>query len=147
MEPVVDGEPEQLVEQEPADALPAPVAAHVDGVLDGGGVRGSILERRERSEPDDLTHLVGGDDHRVRSRVRVDPFDLLVERAGNEVEGDCRLGDLDVVDGPDRLGIAALGQANGEAHAFGRYRGGYTANPLLSSKARPLSSVGRALPW
>ena len=56
--------------------------------------------------------------------MRADPFDLLIERAGNEVEGDRRLGDLDVVDGPDRLGVAPLGQANREAHDGGRYRGG-----------------------
>ncbi len=137
MEPVVDGQPEHLVEQEPADALAAPVAAHVHGVLDRGGVRGSILERRERSEPHDLPRLVDGDDRRVRPRVRVDPFDLLVERAGNQVEGDRRLGDLDVVDGPDRLGVAPLGQANREAHDGGRYRGGSSLQAVAILEGSP----------
>jgi hypothetical protein len=66
-----------------------------------------------------------------------DPVDLLVERAGDEVEGCGRLGDLDVVDDPDRLGVAPFGQANREPHAGGRYRGDCAPNALLSFKAPP----------
>ena len=63
----------------------------------------------------------------------VDPLDLLVEGAGHEVEGDGRLGDLDVVDRPDRLGVAPLGQPHREAHDGGRYREGFgPRKPLLS---------------
>ncbi len=131
---MVDGQTEQVVEQQPADALAAPVAEHVDGVLDGGGVRGAPLERRQGSEPDDLAGLVGGDERRVSPRVHVDPVDLLVERAGNEVEGDSGLGDLEVVDGPDRPGVAPLGQADGEGHDHGRYRGGLHRRPVAILK-------------
>ena len=66
----------------------------------------------------------------MRSRVLVDPLDLLVEGAGNQVEGDRRLGDLDVVDGPDRLGVAPLSEPNGVAHDGGRYRGGSGCRPV-----------------
>jgi hypothetical protein len=55
--------------------------------------------------------------------VLVDPGHLLVEGPRNHVEGDGRLGDLDVVDRTDGLGVSPLDESNREVgHVGGRYR-------------------------
>ena len=112
------GEAEQLVEQPPPDAAALVRVEQVDGVLHRPRVGGPGPERRERPEAHDAARDIGAgggvdrDERRVTARVLVDPGDLLVERAGHEVEERGRLGDVVVVDGPDALGVAALGEAD-----------------------------------
>src|SRR4029079_7446461 len=107
-----------------ADAGAPVVGAHVDGVLDGGEVRGPFLVRGERPEADDLADVVDRDDRGMAATVSLDPRDLVLEGPGDEVEGDRGARDLRVVDRADRLGVGAIGGAEAGRHDSGRYRTG-----------------------
>src|SRR3954471_5504419 len=144
----------ELGEELPPDSRAAVVVADVDRVLHRREVRGPFLVRRQRAEAHDRVGVIEGDDRGVAAAVLLDPGDLVLEAPGHEVERDRRARDLCVVDDPDRVGVGAIRGSEAGGHGSGRYR---TASRLLvfpgSSRdrsgwsARPLSSVGRALPW
>ena len=83
---------------------------------------GSAAERAERHDP--AVEL--DDDRRVPAAVLVEPAHLVVERAGDEVEGDEAARDLEVVDGADPLGVTPFGQADrGRGRGARGRRGGH----------------------
>jgi hypothetical protein len=86
-----------------------PVAAYVHRVLDARAVGGAISIGRQRTEPDDLTVLLGHDDGMGAGSSR-QPFALLRGGPGHEIERHRRLQDLDVVDRPDRLVVGGRRQ-------------------------------------
>ncbi len=136
---MVAGKVDEVSEQPLPNALAAAVPGDVHRVLDGGRVRRPGSVRRERREPDHGAGGVDGHDGRVAARVLLDPVDLLLEAAGNEVERDRRLGDFEVVDRPDRLGVGGLGQAGGE-HGKPRKRPGRAGRVSLTGLA-PLAQT------
>ena len=80
---------EQLVDDQLADALAVAVAAHVDGVLDAGAVRGALLVRRQRRRsrrPRPVRRRIDGHDGGERTIAIGDPLLLLLQRSGHEVE-------------------------------------------------------------
>ena len=89
--------------------MPSPPrgAVDVDRVLDRRAVGRPLLVRRQRGEPDDRAAVVDGDDGREGAGAGGQPGLLLGERPGDEVERARRRRHLEVVDRPDRLGVAA----------------------------------------
>ena len=70
VEPETRGDPQQLVDDQLADALAVAVAAHVDRVLDAGAIGGPLLVRRQRAEADDVAAFVGPDRWQRLPRTR-----------------------------------------------------------------------------
>ena len=159
VEPVRRGEADQLVEQQAPDAAALVAVEQVDGVLDRGGVGRPGPERRQRPEPDDRAAVDLGDappgwppecssSHwTCSSRVR----GTMSKSAVDSV-------DVVVVDGPDPRRVAPLGEADlGPRPSIARRglarlpasSGHGSADPgvAILVRSRPLSSVGRALPW
>ena len=118
------GTVDEFGEQGSAHAGPSVVAAHVDGVLDGGGVGGSGSIGRKCSETDDLAIELGH--HRGhRPGTGLEPRLLLGKGTGNEIECDRGSLDLDVVDPTYSLGIIGAGQTQvHDAHRIARERPG-----------------------
>src|SRR5581483_1212258 len=112
VEPVVGGQADQLLEDGLPDTPALRVAIDVDRVLHGRGVGRAGPVGRERAETDHVAVPVLGDHRRVPAGVLIEPLHLLVERARHHVEGHGRVADLAVVDGPDGLGVATLGQSD-----------------------------------
>ena len=111
VEAVISGEPEQVAEQELADAPAAVVALHVHGVLDGRRIGRPGPKGRQRREAVDLVAIVDRDDRGVPARVLRDPLRLVLDCPGHEIEGHGGLGDFEVVDRACRFGVARLGNS------------------------------------
>ena len=102
-------EPEKLVEEEPPDSLAPAVPSDVDGVLDSGGVRRSVLVGGQRPESQDVV-AVSGNDGRMSAGMGSEPGPLLLVGTRYQVEGNRGFGHLDVVDRADGLGVFGAGQ-------------------------------------
>ena len=126
---------------------PVAVAAHVDRVLDGGAVGGPLLVGRQRGEADDLV-AVDGDDGGEGTGAGGQPRPLVLQRSGHQVEGGRRGLDLEVVDGPDGLGVVEGGQARartGGQPSQGRARRSRGGDPGACAMMRP-PACGSAAP-
>ena len=135
---------ETLMRNRAAPAAALLVAPDVDGVLDGGGVRGPGLVGRQRRVAHHLTAgaVVDGDQHGVGPGTLVLPGELVLERAGDQVEGDRGLEHLGVVDGPDRLGVAVGDGADRDARIARAHR----AEHGISAPPAPGRRGGAAVP-
>ena len=76
------GQPDQLLEQAPADPLALAVGVHVDRVLDRGAIGRPGSVRRQRAEPADAFVIVDGHDGRVGAAVLVHPGQLVLGGCG-----------------------------------------------------------------
>jgi len=92
------------VEEGAADAASVGAPVHVDGVLDGGVVRGPLLVAGQRREPEDPI-ILDGDDGAEGTGTVGDPALLLLDRARHQVEGRDRVDHLVVVDLGDLVGV------------------------------------------
>ena len=71
------------------------------------------------AESDDEPRVVDGHDRRMTARVLGQPVRLLLRGARHHVEGHRGLGDLDVVDRPDCLGVSEHGESDRGLHGDG----------------------------
>ena len=93
------------------------VAAHVDRVLDAGAVRGALLVRRQRAEPDHRRRLAASPSGSTATiaanapAARRQPLLLVCQRARHQVERGRGVQHLVVVDRADRLGVGRAWRA------------------------------------
>ena len=110
MESVRRGPFGEVAEQHPADAAAMVVAVDVHRVLDAGRVRGARPVGRQRGETDYGARGLGDGDH-VRAGAVGDPGGLVGRRSLDDVEGDGRRANLDVVDAPNGLAVVDGGES------------------------------------
>ena len=166
--------PRPAAEQQPG-RCPGPWWSRCDvhRVLDRRAVRGPLLVRRQRGEPDHRRCRVDGDDRREGARAGRQPRRWSSRRARHEVERGrrrhrprgCRSSRIASASAASARRIGRRHGAAGQraCHAGtlsrparpGRSRDRHPDGPLHSCagrgsaacRARPLSSVGRAQPW
>ena len=121
------GHSHEVIEQESADTETTGRTGHVDGVLNGGRIGGTVPIGTERGEADNplvactgvsgtRVLVVDGHDGPMGTLVASDPLLLFAQRSLDEVKGHRRLDHLRVVDGQEGGGIGWLDGSG--AHDF-----------------------------